>query len=116
MNKAIAFAALGLAAASVFAHARLQGSVPADGSTVAVAPTELRLQYGEPVEAAMSTVAIAGPGGAALTGGPVAADKADARTLVVSLPKLPPGGYRVDWKTVGRDGHVTRGQIRFTVK
>jgi methionine-rich copper-binding protein CopC len=115
MMKALVLAVLTLAAASVQAHAKLQTSTPADGATVA-APAELRLQYNEPVEAAMSAVTLTGPGGAAVAAGKPAADKADEKALVLSLPALAPGSYRVDWATVGHDGHRTKGEIRFTVK
>lgn len=116
MKKTLAFTALTLASAVAFAHARLQASTPANGASVGPAPTELRLQYNEPIEVAMSTVRITGPGDAAVTTGKVAADPGDDRTLVQPLPRLAAGNYRVQWTTMGRDGHHTKGEIRFTVK
>ena len=105
-----------LAAASAFAHAKLQDSTPANGATVASPPAELRLRYDEPVEAALSSVKLTGPDDAAVATDKVGADKADARTLVLPLPRLAPGAYRAEWTTVGHDGHRTKGEIRFTVK
>ena len=116
MNKTLALTALTLASAAAFAHAKLQNSTPANGASVAPAPTELRLQYNEPVEVAMSTVKISGPGDAAVTTDKVAADPSDDKTIVQPLPKLAAGDYRVQWTTMGHDGHHTKGEIRFTVK
>ena len=116
MKKTLAFTALALASAGAFAHARLQASTPANGASVGPAPTELRLQYNEPVEVAMSTVKITGPGDAAVATGKVVADPGDDKILVQPLPRLAPGDYRVQWTTMGHDGHHTKGEIRFTVK
>jgi|SRR6516225_4368962 methionine-rich copper-binding protein CopC len=116
MKNILALVALALAAPLALAHAALQGSTPADGAIVTPAPTELRLRYGEPVEAALSSVRLLGPGDAAIATAPPAADPADKRTLVLRLPGLAPGTYRAQWATVGHDGHRTKGEIRFTVK
>jgi len=116
MKKTLALTALTLASAAAFAHARLQGSTPANGASVGPAPTELRLQYNEPIEAAMSTVKLAGPGDATVATDKVVADPGDDKTLVQPLPKLAAGDYRVQWTTMGHDGHHTKGEIRFTVK
>ena len=116
MKKTLALAALALASAAAFAHARLQNSIPANGATVASAPTEVRLQYNEPVEVAMSTVKIIGPGDAPVATDKVVADPTDDKTIVQALPKLAAGDYRVQWTTMGHDGHHTKGEIHFTVK
>jgi methionine-rich copper-binding protein CopC len=116
MKKSLAFAVLTLAIASAFAHAKLQTSTPANDATVTTAPTEIRLQYNEPVEAAMSSVKLIGPGDAVVATDKVVADLGDDKTLVLPLPKLVPGAYRAEWVTMGHDGHHTKGAIRFTVK
>lgn len=114
--KVAAAIALALGASAVFAHAKLENSIPANGATVTSAPNELRLRYSEPVEQAMSSVKVM-----AADGSPVASEKAevaknDDKTLVVKLPALSAGGYRVEWSTMGHDGHHTKGNINFTVK
>ncbi|MBV8501591.1 MAG: copper homeostasis periplasmic binding protein CopC [Paucibacter sp.] len=108
--------ATSLATSPAFAHAKLQSSNPADGAALATAPTELRLKYNEPVEIAMSSIKLIGPGNAAVVTDKIAADPRDDKALVQPLPKLAPGEYRVQWNTMGRDGHHTKGEIRFTVK
>ena len=116
MKRTPIFIALALASEIAFAHARLQESTPANGATVGPAPTELRLTYNEPVEVAMSTVKLIDSGEAAMSTDKVAADPVDDKTLVQPLPKLAPGEFRVQWTTMGHDGHHTKGEIRFTVK
>jgi len=116
MKKPLAFAALALLSAVASAHAKLQACTPADGASVGPAPTELRLHYNEPVEVAMSTVKITGPGDATVAADKVVADPGDDKTLVQPLPRLAAGDYRVQWTTMGHDGHHTKGEIHFTVK
>jgi len=116
MKQFLTFTAFALASAMAFAHAKLETSTPAVGSTVSPAPTEMRLTYNEPVEVAMSTIKLSGPGDAAIALEKVAADPKDEKTLVQPLPKLAPGDYRVQWNTMGHDGHHTKGEVRFTVK
>ncbi len=116
MKKTLTLATLMLTAAAAFAHAKLQTSTPADGTTVIAAPTELRLTYNEPVEVSMSTVKITGAGDTVVATDKVTADPSSDKTLVQPLPRLAPGDYRVQWNTMGHDGHHTKGEIRFTVK
>lgn len=110
---ALAFAVVGVAA---FAHGKLEMSLPANGSKLASAPSALRFQFSEPVEAAMSTVKLVGPGDKAVTLDKARADMKDARSIVVELPPLGAGDYRAQWATSGRDGHRVKGEIRFSVE
>jgi len=100
MNKILRRAAALVTAAattSAFAHAKLQTSEPDNGSTVTMSPAALTLRYNEPVEPAMSGVKFFGPGDKSVqTGPPVLAD-GDDRTLVVTVPKLQAGDYRLEW-------------------
>lgn len=98
------------------AHAKLQKSEPENGSAVTASPTTLKLHYNERVEPAMSSVKLIGSGDTAVpTGKPMLAE-GDDKTLVVPVSKLPAGSYRVEWSTMGRDGHHMKGDMRFTVK
>jgi copper resistance protein C len=40
----------------------------------------------------------------------------DPKLLEVSVPRLPPGTYRVFWKAVTRDGHRSTGDYSFVIK
>ena len=119
MNKILRTAAALVTAAattSAFAHAKLQKSEPENGSTVMSSPASLKLRYSESVEPAMSGVKFFGPGDKAVQAGKPVLAEGDDKTLVVPVPKLPAGDYRVEWSTMGHDGHHMKGEVRFTVK
>jgi methionine-rich copper-binding protein CopC len=104
-----------LATAPAFAHAHLESSIPADGSTV-TAPTSLTLTFSEGLELAFSGATVTGPAGAVLLQ-PATLDPADPEVLVVPLDTpLPPGSYTVDWHALASDGHKTTGSYSFTVQ
>ena len=112
--------ALGLIAAmpaptAAFAHAFLLRAVPAVGSTMRAAPRRLMLRYTEAVVTHFCQVTLRGPADAAIRIGPPRAAPGHPRTLLVRLPPLPPGPYRVTWRAVARDTHRTAGSLRFTV-
>lgn len=107
---------LALAATTAFAHAKLQNSTPANGATVTSAPSELRFEYNEAVEPAMSSVKVIGPDGKSVAAEKAEVSKDSEKVLLVKVPVLSPGTYRVDWSTMGHDGHHTKGTVNFTVK
>ena len=113
ISTSLALAAFG---SSAFAHAKLQHSIPANGSTVSSTPGELRFEYNEPVEAAMSSVKVLGPDSKPVPVEKAEVSKDDGKVLLVKLPTLPAGAYRVEWGTMGHDGHHTKGTVSFTVK
>jgi methionine-rich copper-binding protein CopC len=106
---------LAVAATGAFAHAKLQAAEPASGAAVP-APGEVKLHFNEAVEPAMSTVTVTGPAKAAVEVGKPTGASGDAKTLVTTLPKLSAGEYRLEWSTMGHDGHHTKGEYRFSVK
>jgi methionine-rich copper-binding protein CopC len=103
-------------ASSAFAHAKLQNSTPADGSTVSPAPTELSFTYNEPIEPAMSSFKLLGPDGKLVATQKVEISKDDDKVLLIKELKLTAGTYRAEWSTMGHDGHHIKGTVKFTVK
>jgi copper transport protein len=97
------------------AHATLLSSEPAAGSVLASSPVRVRLVFSEPVDASVSGIQIDTPNmpSRALT---VRADPHDVSALVAVLDPLPPGGYRVVWRTVSADGHKVSGSFLFTIR
>ena len=116
ISASLALAAFG---SSAFAHAKLQNATPANGASLSSAPSELRFEYNEPIEPAMSSVKVMGPDSKAVTTDKATLSKDDDKVLLVKLPKLPElpaGAYRVEWSPMGHDGHHTKGTLGFTVK
>lgn len=115
-SKSSVLVVLAFSAAPALAHTKLDKATPADGTTLDVTPPLIRLEFNEPIEPSLSSVRIIGPVGAPVTSDKPTSDRADERSIVVHLPKVSSGNYRVQWATVGRDGHRVKGELRFTVK
>ena len=106
---------LSLAAAPALAHAFLARASPAVGSTIRAAPTEITLRFTEPVEPSFSTIEVTGPGGERVDDGELRSDGNDPTILRAALKPLAAGTYKVVWRVVSVDTHVTNGDFRFTV-
>ncbi|MHA7683910.1 copper homeostasis periplasmic binding protein CopC [Cupriavidus sp. PET2-C1] len=104
-----------LYAAAAWSHTHLQQQAPAADSTQA-APQEVRLDFSEPLEGALSKIEVTDGAGKRVTANKAAFNAAAPKTLRVPLDKLAPGNYTVDWNVVSIDGHRTKGRYRFTVE
>src|SRR3954447_26471204 len=94
------------AANTALAHAFLDHAEPPVGAIVAAAPAALRLFFSEPIEPLFSGVTLTGADGPVATGA-AAVDPQNRMALVLPLPPLPPGRYRVSWHVVSADTHRT---------
>ena len=106
--------ALGLAATST-AHGVLERTEPRGGSTLRIPPSQVRLHFTGALEPAYSHVAVVDGGGKRVDLGDSAVDPADRALLRVSLPALPPGTYKVAWRVLSVDSHVTAGDFTFRI-
>jgi methionine-rich copper-binding protein CopC len=97
------------------AHAFLDRAVPAVGGKVHGKPVEVRLRFSQPLEPAFSTVQVFDAAGKQVDRKDKGLDPADASVLRVSLPPLAPGVYRVVWRVLSSDTHVSEGDYRFEV-
>ncbi len=97
------------------AHARLERAVPAAGSAVRESPPQLKLWFTERLEPAFSKVQVFDRNGKQVDKGDPEVDRADAKLLRVSLPTLAPGTYRVKWRVLSVDTHVSKGDFTFNV-
>ena len=104
-----------LVSATAIAHAFLDHAQPAVGSTLHDSPHEVRLWFTEPLEAAFSHVHVEDDAGRTVDAGDSRVETSDRMVLVVGLPPLSPGAYRVVWRVVSVDTHVTEGDFTFTV-
>ncbi len=108
-------AALALGPASAaFAHAALQSSVPAGESVVDEAPTDITLQFDEPVTAEPGAVRLLDASGADVAVG-LPEKGSDASVVTASLPGIPNGTYVVAWRVISQDGHPANGAFTFQV-
>jgi len=96
------------------AHAFLDRASPAVGSTVHTPPAEVRIQYAEQLEPAYSAAHVEDGSGATVSTA-AHVDPNEPSVLVVPLSPLKPGRYKVIWKVLSVDTHVTNGTFPFTV-
>jgi len=99
---------------SAAAHAFLDRASPAVGSTVHTPPTEVRIQYTEELEPAYSAAHVEDASGATVSTA-AHVDENERSVLIVPLGALKPGRYKVIWKVLSVDTHITNGTFSFTV-
>ena len=97
------------------AHAVLDYSVPAARTTLRASPKELTLKFTQRLEPAFSSVHVFDSKGKPVDRGDSRIDAADPTSLRVSLPSLSSGRYRVSWRVLSIDTHVTQGEFTFDV-
>jgi methionine-rich copper-binding protein CopC len=97
-------------------HAFPDHSDPRVGSTVSGSPASVRIWFDSDLEPAFSTMMVHSANNVMVDKGDSRVDQADPKLLEVSVPRLPPGTYRVIWNVVARDGHRTMGDFTFSVK
>ena len=106
--------------AGVSAHAGYDHSEPTAGSTVATAPTTVKIWFTESVQLSGSSVKVTNAAGQQVDSKDLKLDPSDAdhKILVVSLNSgLPAGTYTVAWKSVSADdGDEDEGQFEFTIR
>lgn len=97
------------------AHAFLDHADPAVGSQVHTAPSAVKLWFTEKLEPALSRVQVFDADGHEVDRHDVRSDASNAAALAVSLPALKAGKYKVMWRVVSVDTHVTNGTFSFEI-
>lgn len=112
---ALALAVLLVGTAQAGAHAFLDRADPRVGSTVRNPPSQVRLWFTESLEPAFSTVQVVNEAGQRMDKGDSQVDSSNLTLLRISLPSLPPGTYKVIWRVLSVDSHVTEGDFTFRI-
>jgi copper transport protein len=100
--------------ASAFGHAVLTGASPATQSTLVAPPTEIALEFNQPVTVSARSIEVLSADGSVLSG-PARAEE-DGRLVVAPVTGLAHGSsYTVRWRAVGRDGHSPAGVYTFGI-
>ncbi len=101
------------------AHAFLTSSSPADGSSLATAPRQLRLDFSETVVLAATQLELVSEDGQryAVSGLRIEGEGGEEPArLLATLPALPKGAYRLSWQTLSADDlHRTAGVLVFGI-
>jgi methionine-rich copper-binding protein CopC len=95
-------------------HAILKASSPASGGSVTRSEVPVKLTFNVRVDAARSKLQLLMPDASTVDLPIVEAPTPD--TLVSKLTGLKPGVYTIRWQVLAPDGHISRGEIPFTVR
>ena len=96
-----------------WAHAFVDHAEPAVGSQIHSAPIQVKIWFTEKLEPALSKIQVFDSSGQEIDKLDVKIDQSNAVVLTVSLPALKPGKYKVVWRAVSVDTHVTTGNFMF---
>lgn len=110
---ALAVCALLLSPRLALAHAHLVSSTPAANATVQGPDIAIDLRFNSRVATKGSMISLV-PAGA-----PAQRLTLDSQSNDVNLgahAHLKPGAYTLRWQALSTDGHITRGEIPFTVR
>lgn len=111
----LALAVLLWGAVGAGAHAFLDRADPRVGSTVRTPPAEVRLWFTESLEPAFSSIQVVNAAGQRVDKGDSRVDPSNLKLLRISVAPLPPGTYKVIWRVLSVDTHVTQGDFTFRV-
>ncbi len=109
---ALALAASLAAPRDAAAHAVLVASVPPAGGTVQAGALAITLRYNSRIDRVRSKVTLVQPDSTAER---LAVDAAGPADQLSAAAALVPGAYTLRWQVLAADGHITRGDVPFTV-
>ena len=101
-----------LAPKLALAHAILIQSQPADQASLAPGERSLVLRYNSRIDHQLSRLTLQGTN-AQMT---LPLDPQSPADTLSAKADLTPGTYLLHWQVLATDGHMTRGDVRFTVK
>lgn len=97
------------------AHALLDHAEPRVGSTVATPPAAVSLWFSQKIEPAFSSIEVRDGEGNRVDEGGSRRDGSDPTGLITRLKPIPDGTYKVHWRVLSGDTHVTEGHFSFRV-
>ncbi len=99
------------------AHALVVASEPAAGAALAAVPPRVWVRFNSRIDHARSRLVLHGPekAEAALAPEPATADPVLLAAAADGVPWAP-GAWRLRWQVLALDGHITRGDVPFTLR
>ncbi len=96
-----------------FAHAVLVSSTPKVNGSIHGPSVDLDLKYNSRVDGTRSSLSLVAPGGAVQS---LTLLKQNEPNELHAHAQLSPGKYTLRWTALATDGHITRGEVPFTVE
>lgn len=97
------------------AHAVVLASEPAQGARLPPGPVAVTLRFNSRIDHSRCRLVAIGPDGTEIAIEPAPPSEAEPLVLAARTPPLTPGAWRLRWQVLALDGHITRGDIRFTI-
>jgi len=101
-----------LAARPAAAHAILVESAPAINGTVPAGAVPIALRYNSRIDRARSRISLTRPDHSSAVLPIAPSSPEDSLDTTIDLPA---GPYVLHWQVLATDGHITRGDVPFTV-
>jgi len=108
----MALAAIAFAPIPAEAHAILEASQPTAKGSVKAGTIQIRLRYNSRIDRDRSVLTLIRPD---KTRAQVAIDPDGPPEAINATLDLPPGAYVLRWQVLAIDGHITRGDLPFSV-
>ncbi len=103
---------LSLFATPAFGHAILIDSTPAPQAHVHAGHLDVTLRYNSRIDAPRSKLTLIRPDHSEQR---LESSGADTPDVLKTTLDLPPGDYTIRWQVLATDGHITRGDVPFTI-
>ena len=101
---------------SAWAHAQLEGTVPAQGALLQATPKFVEFKFSEDVEANFGALRTFGPGGQRVDEGGVFHPRGEGNRIAVNLAAgSGTGAYTAVYRVISADGHPVSGGVVFYV-
>ena len=110
----VSAAVIALSSGIARAHAIVVTAQPAMNSTVAQGELEIRLDFNSQIDRKRSRLSLQRPDGSELVIAP--APDGPAGVLAGRAQATLSGRWKVRWQVLSLDGHITRGEVRFSVR
>ncbi len=111
---AIAVSSLLLHVTATSSHAILITSTPKEGDVISNSESTFALQFNVRIDGIRSRISLVHPDGSVQT---VSINKQTSPdTLTANAKGLTPGNYHIRWQVLAVDGHISNGEVRFTVR
>ena len=112
LRAAALLAALLAGPTAAWAHAILVESRPAATASIPAGPVAFRLRYNSRIDAARSRLTLTSPDQSQRV---LPITPEGAGDVLTTTADLQAGAYSLRWQVLAIDGHITRGDVPFTV-
>jgi methionine-rich copper-binding protein CopC len=112
MKILVTVALISTLASSVFAHSRVETTIPANGAVIAEAPAEISFNFAADIRLTRVDLTHQDHPSVRLDLGD---QTSFGRVFTLPMQAMGEGRYHIEWRGLGVDGHAMQGDFSFTV-